>query len=142
MWEQVEAKDIERARQTLRDRLDDATSKHAEEMTALRARHAEELCQLEAKQTEIEALDRLIDAFAEEFRTDAPYPVHAEAGIEPTMDNSAYEEHAVEPPAHSEANEVAAAEEAQPAHGPRSIAETLAVRYMSPDFRPFRKFGT
>jgi hypothetical protein len=143
MWEQVEAKDIERARQTLRDRLDDATSKHAEEMTALRARHAEELRQLEAKQTEIEALDRLIDAFAEEFGTDAPHPVHAEAGIELTADNLFdREEDGAALPEHSESNEIAADEEAQPAHGPRSIAETLAVRYMSPDFRPFRKFGT
>jgi hypothetical protein len=142
MWEQLEATDIERARQSLRDRFGDATSRHAEEMTALRARHAEELRQLKAKQTEIEVLDRLIDAFAEEFRTDAAQPVHGQARSEPADILTDEQEDGAPLPDHSEANEMSADKEAQPVNGPRSTAETLAVRYISPDFRPFRKFGT
>jgi len=138
MWEQLETKDIERARQTLRDRHAEATSTHAEEMTALRAKHADELRQLEAKQKEIEQLDRLIDAFSEEFRGDES---HGDAVTESAADNSASESGAASSE-HPETNDMAADEEALRVNGPRSIAETLAVRYMSPDFRPFRKFGT
>ena len=92
----------------------------------MRAKHTDELHVLEAKQAELETLDAMIDRLGGEFQ-DAP-----DAGVrsEPSPE--------AEPEDHEEAVEEASAE---PLAMDVSLPEKLAVRYVTPNFRLFRRFA-
>jgi hypothetical protein len=73
MWDKLNRTDIEQARQALKLR-------HAETVR----RHAEELSGLDADQAEIETLNQLIGAFAEQYKKAITLPAEPDATRGPT----------------------------------------------------------
>jgi hypothetical protein len=126
MWHRVARVDIEQARESLGHRLAETLKRHAEEINTVRAKHADELQVLEAKQIELNTLDAMIDRVAAEFLSAAAHGT---------------DQNSTETPDGGDAP-VPQAEIVEPASTGTSVPEALAVRYMGPSFRPFRRFAS
>ena len=138
MWHQLESADIDKARQSVAERLTQTIRRHEEELTNLHAKHAEEIGHLEAKQTEIETLNTLIDRFATEFQG-ATF-AEAQPALEEQNAGLAV---AAETTEHSEVPEDKPADLAPETSPPAlTLPERMAVRYASPNFGTVRKFGS
>ena len=143
MWIRVEALDIEKARQNLRERLAETVSRHAEETKNLQNKQAQEIDRLEQKQHELDTLYDLIDRFADEFQSTA------QNGYGPSLNSNEIEPELSADGAGTEQNGAPAAESPtqEPPDEPGtansvSLPEKLAVGYATPNFRPFRRFGS
>lgn len=89
MWTRLSRDDLRRAQVEMRQRRLEMDARHTEELKSLEAKHAEARNSLEAKLTRFDEIERLIDAFVEEYlqtaRGDGPTePRRAEAEA-PTM---------------------------------------------------------
>jgi hypothetical protein len=133
MWNRLEAGDIDRARQSLRERRAETVNRHDEEMKNLQLRQDEEILKLNAKEAEIELLNQLIDSFSEEFQYTPPgRPV--ELGEEFLADSAPI---VVDEDVEGEAeNDAGSTPEAV------SSGNRLAVGYASPNFARFRKLAS
>jgi hypothetical protein len=143
MWIQLEALDIEKARQHLRERLAETVSRHAEQAMILQQKQAGEIRQLEAKQHELDTLYDLIDRFADEFQSTAPNgygpPFHSDdIGPELLANTAGTEQN--EPSPDESATQHSGDEAGTVNSG--SFPEKLALGYASPNFRSFRRFGS
>ena len=67
MWTSLNRDDLRRAQDEMRQRHLEMDARHTEELKSLEAKHAEERNSLEAKLTRFDELERLIDAFVEEY---------------------------------------------------------------------------
>ena len=126
MWHRVARADIEQARESLGHRLAETLKRHAEEINTVRAKHADELHVLEAKQIELNTLDAMIDRVAADFLSAA-----AQEG----------DQNSTEAPDGGDAP-VPQADIVEPASTSTSVPERLAVRYVAPSFRPFRRYAS
>jgi hypothetical protein len=127
MWQQLERGDIEKARERLGHHLADMLRRQEQETKGLRAKHADELQMLEAKQAELETLDALIDRFSDEFQN------KTEAGAAPDQES-------IREAPEGEDKPLAQDNIIGPAGA--SLPEKLAVRYVVPNLRQFRRFGS
>jgi uncharacterized lipoprotein YmbA len=138
MWHQLESADIDKARQSVAERLTQTIRRQEEELTNLHAKHAEEIGHLEAKQTEIETLNTLIDRFATEFQGATV------AEGEPALE----EQNAGSPVAAETTEDTEVADDKLADLAPETsrtaltLPERVAVRYGSPNFGTVRKFGS
>jgi hypothetical protein len=133
MWDHLSFDDLNRAKQEIERRRTQTAARHAEETKSLEARHAEEIQALDSKQAELELLDGLIESFTHEFN-----PQRGDGEASPEV---------MQVPAKDEVGEFAeqvselsagllgvdAVETSNP--GP------LQVRFPSPNFGAFRRFG-
>ena len=125
MWRRVERADIDQARNSLGHCLAKTLKRHAKEINSLRAKHADEIHVLEAKQIELNTLDAMIDRVAAESLStaekapDQNSPNAPDGGDEPLIQEG------------DNLPELAS-----------SLPERLTVRYVVPNFRPFRRFGS
>ena len=67
MWTSLNRDDLRRAQDEMRQRHLEMDARHTEELKSLEVKHAEERDNLEAKRTRFDELERLIDAFVEEY---------------------------------------------------------------------------
>ena len=125
MWQQVGRDDIDKARESLGHCLAETLRRQQQELKSLRTKHADELRVLEAKQAELETLSAMIDRFADDFQ--GTLQTGAAPEQEPTTEAP---EAALEQPLDAETT--VPSRDINP-------PEKLAVRYLAPDFRPFRR---
>ena len=138
MWNRLESTDIDKARDSLADRLAETMRRQDEEWTSLRAKHAEEIRLLEVKQTEIDTLNALIERFTNEFQSisaaepEATWEAHDARTDVPT--ESAEGTNDEDNESAEEATETKAAT--------LTLPERIAVRYASPNFGMVRKVAS
>ena len=92
----------------------------------MRAKHADELHILEAKQIELNTLDAMIDRVAAEFLSVPEQGADQNSTEAPDGDDAPLLQGAI----------------VEPASTATSVPERLAVRYMRPSFRSFRRFAS
>lgn len=136
MWDHLASSDLHRAKQEIERRRSETTNRHAEETKSLEARQAEEIQALISKEAEIELLGQLIENFTNEFVPERP---HSEPGNDPAdpvrgpgVDNADHPAVQVDQPS----DVLLDAETAE-----ASNAGLLQVRFPSPNFGAFRRFG-
>src|ERR1044071_6596556 len=138
MWNRLESRDIDSARESLGQRLGETMRRQEEELTTLRAKHAEEIRSLEAKQADIDRLNGLVERFAQEFQGIAA------AEAEPAAEQQ--DADAASPNASAERapeqDDKSAGQGNEPTPTALSLPERIAVRYASPNFGMGRKFGS
>lgn len=136
MWDHLACSDLDRAKQEIERRRSETANRHAEETKNLEARQAEEVQALTSKQAEIELLGQLIENFTNEF---VPEESHSEPGIDPADPLQRRGVDKTDEPAlpSDEPTEMLLGAETAEA----SNAGPLQVRFPSPNFGAFRRFG-
>ena len=133
MWDHLTSDDLNRAKQEIERRCSETASRHAEETKSLEARQAEEIQALNSKQAELELLDGLIESFTNEFNGQSADCEATPEGVQiaavDEMGESAEQARELSP----DLLGVASVEASNP--GP------LQVRFPSPNFGAFRRFG-
>ena len=138
MWNRLESRDIDSARESLGQRLGETMRRQEEELTTLRAKHAEEIRSLEAKQADIDRLNGLIKRFAQEFQGIAatePEPAAQQQDADTASPTESAERG-------QEQDEKSDDQGTEPKPTALSLPERIAVRYASPNFGMGRKFGS
>ena len=82
MWSSLSQDDLLAARGSLKQRQDEMSARHLEELKALEAKHAEERTALEAKFGQISELERIVGTFVEEYLEPSPADVPKEPTAE------------------------------------------------------------
>ena len=133
MWDHLNSGDLNRAKQEIERRRGETATRHAEETKSLENKQAEEMQALDSKQAEIELLDRLIENFANEFNRQSAdceaTPEVVETAAVDEIDESGVQISEVSP-------DLLGGDAAQ-----SSRAGPLQVRFPSPNFGAFRRFG-
>jgi hypothetical protein len=138
MWNRLESTDIDKARDSLADRLAETMRRQDEEWTSLRAKHAEEIRLLEVKQTEIDTLNALIERFANEFQSITL--TEPEAALEEEDASASVPTETAEGTNDENNQSTEEATETEPAT--LTLPERTAVRYASPNFGMVRKVAS
>lgn len=135
MWSELTSADIGRAKQDLDNRRAATFTRHTEELQKLQAKHEEETQSLNAKGAELELLDTMIDRFTTEFKQEAvPTEVVEATELPKTVATIATE---TGESANTEGDGGVSVGSSVPVHS-RGLLE---VRFPSPNFGAFRRFG-
>ena len=136
MWDHLASSDLHRAKQEIERRRSETTDRHAEETKSLEARQAEEIQALTSKEAEIELLGQLIENFTSEFIPERPQSEAGNDSTDPLRGRGA--DNAGDPPVRVDqpSDVLLEAETAE-----ASNAGLLQVRFPSPNFGAFRRFG-
>ena len=133
MWDHLTSDDLNRAKQEIERRRAETVSRHEEETKSLEAKQAAEIQALNAKQAEIELLDGLIESFCSEFN---PQVAHSEASPD-VVDAAAVGDIGESTEQVRDISSGLLGADAVEASNPGR----LQVRFPSPNFGAFRRFG-